>query len=159
MGGKETDQSVTASSHNLISCSLVPPKCSTNSFPKTSLATLSFLINCPVASLSDFANRTFWSASELLSPFPSGGIEIFICFSTPRRPSARIAAKTRYGFASAPPTRTSNLVDLALPDGGAMSRIDASRCSRPHETVTGAQTFSTRRLYEFIVGARRGMMS
>ena len=145
--GKETYQSVTASSHNLISCSLVPPKWSTNSPPNTSLATLSFLINCPVASFSDFANRTSWSTtSDVLSPFPSGGIEISNFFSTPRRPSARIAARTRYGFASAPPTRTSNLVALALADGGAISRIDASRCSRPHETVTGAQTFSTKRL-------------
>jgi hypothetical protein len=52
----QTYQSVTASSHNLISCSLVPPKCSTNSSPNTFLATLSFRINRAVASFNDFAN-------------------------------------------------------------------------------------------------------
>ena len=142
-----THQSVTASSQSLTSCSLVPPKCSTNSSPKTSLATLSFLINLAFASFSDFANLTPASVSPpTSSPFPSGGSEISIFFSTPRQPRARMAASTKNGFASAPATRISKRVAFGEAVGGAISRMEAARCSRPQETVTGAQKFSTRRL-------------
>ena len=142
-----TYQSVTASSHNRISCSLVPPKWSTNSSPKTSLAMLPFLVKRALASFNDFANLGPRPLSTpFFSPLPSGGTGISSFFSTPRRPRARMAAKTRKGLASAPATRTSNLVALGLAPGGAISRIDASRFSSPHETVTGAQRFSTRRL-------------
>src|SRR2546421_11950430 len=77
----------------------------------------------------------------------------------PLQPRPTIVASTRTGFASAPQTRISNLVDLADAMGGAIRRIDAARWSRPHDTVTGAQKFSTSLLYELIVGAMRGMTS
>lgn len=89
-------QSVTASSQSLISCSLVPPKWSTNSSPNTSRATLSFAKNRSVASFRLFASRTPLSlAPPTSSPFPRGGTPISNFFSTPRQPSARMADSTR----------------------------------------------------------------
>ena len=51
--GDEPSQLVTAEFHNATSCSLVPPKCSTKSSPKTSLATLPDLVMRMVAASRD----------------------------------------------------------------------------------------------------------
>ena len=48
-------------------------------------------------------------------------------FSMPRMPSANTAASAKYGFMSAPGTRTSKRVAAAGTDGGAMMRMDAAR--------------------------------
>lgn len=45
----------------------------------------------------------------------------------PRRPSAKTAARAKYGFMSAPGTRTSRRVALGGTDGGAIMRTDAAR--------------------------------
>src|ERR1700684_1669699 len=68
--GLQPHQSVTASSHNWHSCSLVPPKWSTNSSLKHSLATLSGFMNAAVASLNDLASL---APPAVPSPFASGG--------------------------------------------------------------------------------------
>jgi hypothetical protein len=104
-------------------------------------------MNVAVASFNDLARRAPESlAPPISSPLDSGGTGISSFFSTPRQPSARMAARTKCGLASAPGVRTSNRVAFGLAVGGVMSRIDAARCSRPQETVTGAQKFSTSRL-------------
>ncbi|KAL7356071.1 hypothetical protein ACKS0A_06014 [Histoplasma ohiense] len=91
----QTHQSVTASSHRRISCSLVPPKWSTNASPKTSLATLPSRRKTATASFRFLANRTPWSFGQPTSaPRGSGGTGRASFFSTPRQPSARIAART-----------------------------------------------------------------
>src|ERR1700754_2346059 len=108
---------------------------------------LPLAMNLAVLSLRFLGKRSPLSVPlPTCSPTPSGGRLISNFFSIPLQPRATIAARTRDGLESAPHTLISNLVDFAEAVGGAMSRIDAALCSKPQETVTGAQKFSTRRL-------------
>jgi hypothetical protein len=50
-----------------------------------------------------------------------------VLLSMPRRPRAKIAASAKYGFISAPGTRTSSRVALGGTDGGLIMRTDAAR--------------------------------
>jgi len=65
-----------------------------------------------------------------------------------------MALNVKYGFMSAPGTRTSNLVADGGTDGGEMIRMEAARESYPYVMALGAQNASppTRRLYPFMVG-------
>lgn len=84
----------------------------------------------------------------------TGGVVSFICLSIPLKPNLKIALRVKYGFMSAPGTRTSNLVAAAGTEGGDMMRIEHLRESYPYVTALGAQNASppTRRLYPLMVG-------
>lgn len=56
-----------------------------------------------------------------------GGPVILSFFSIPRRPSAKIALMAKYGFISAPGTRTSRRVAYRGTEGGEIIRMDAAR--------------------------------
>lgn len=149
-------QFVTASFQSFISCCLVPPKCSTNSFPNTSSsrAMLSGFIMVTVA-----ASRDVLSFLTLPLSLSSGlkweiGGPGCIFFSMPRNPSKKMVLRVKYGFISAPGMRTSSLVAAGGAEGGEMSRIEAARESYPYVTELGAQKASppTSRLYPLIVG-------
>ena len=85
----------------------------TNWVPNTSLAA-SELLNISDASPSDFGVRRVLSifASYALPLNSSKGI---ILFSIPRIPAPKVAARARYGFESAPPTRFSILWEKGDP--------------------------------------------
>lgn len=61
----------------------------------------------------------------------AGGVVSFICFSIPLKPNLKIALRVKYGFMSAPGTRTSNLVAASGTKGGDMMRIEHARESKP----------------------------
>ena len=73
---------------------------------------------------------------------PTGGPGSGRRRAIPRMPSAKIALIAKYGFMSAPGTRTSRRVAAGGTDGGAMSRTDAARESYPYVTAFGAQNAS-----------------
>lgn len=54
----------------------------------------------------------------------TGGIVSFICLSIPLKPNLKIAVRAKYGFMSAPGTRTSNLVAAGGTEGGDMMRTE-----------------------------------
>ena len=74
--------------------------------------------------------------------WPTGGPGRASFFSIPRMPSANIALMAKYGFMSAPGTRTSMRVAAGGTDGGEMSRTEAARESYPYVTAFGAQNAS-----------------
>jgi hypothetical protein len=61
----------------------------------------------------------------------AGGVISFICFSIPLKPNLKIALRVKYGFMSAPGTRTSNLVAAGGTEGGDMMRTEHARESKP----------------------------
>lgn len=84
----------------------------------------------------------------------AGGVVSFICFSIPLKPNLKIVLRVKYGFMSAPGTRTSNLVAAGGTTGGDMMRTEHARESKPYVTALGAQKASPpiRRLYPLTVG-------
>src|SRR5215813_8946387 len=68
----------------------------------------------------------------------------------PSRPAATVAAKTRYGLASAPGMRHSTRSDEQLPT----MRNPAVRLSIARAIAVGANEPARKRLYEFTVGAK-----
>src|SRR5262245_65428486 len=68
----------------------------------------------------------------------------------PSRPAATVAAKTRYGLASAPGMRHSTRSDEPLPT----MRKPAVRLSIAQAIAVGANEPARKRLYEFTVGAK-----
>ena len=59
--------------------------------------------------------------------WPTGGPGSARRRAMPRMPSAKIALSAKYGFMSAPGTRTSRRVAAGGTEGGEMSRTEAAR--------------------------------
>lgn len=72
----------------------------------------------------------------------TGGPGSVVRRSIPRIPSRNTAASAKYGFMSAPGTRTSSRVAAGGTDGGLSTRTDAARESYPYVTAFGAQNAS-----------------